>query len=433
MSEFTTTVGDRQPVLLTSFEPPNTLKPFTDSEYHRHLGLPESFLDTGPTSPPTSPAVVPNFPTSCPTTPTFSNTSNAISNPNNNALFPSRNASSNSSISNQSGYNTTHINNSYAANGHSSAGGPLTPTTGVGAPEFPSQPSMLGDNYLITRSLDSATSEAIHLPTKTPLLVKCLSSSTALEVCAQHSLLGEREGIRPPLELIQGSNGLSWLVMAPNYGELHSYVRARKRIREGEAQRLFVQVTRVVRECHNAGLVLRDLKLRKFVFSDPHRRTLALESLEDSVISGEEDILEDKHGCPAYVAPEILTAAAYSGRAADMWSLGVMLFTMVVGRYPFHGADTNALFMKIRSVGFTVPDWVSSRARHLIQLLLQRDPSARPTPDEVLAHPWLTRPPRDLTPREYLDHRVPENLPLSRVMLQNPCLNKQSVAYGIGM
>ena len=73
------------------------------------------------------------------------------------------------------------------------------------------------------------------------------------------------------------------------------------------------------------------LMLLVFLFSC--RRTVSLESLEDSVVSGGEDTLEDKHGCPAYVAPEILRAAAYSGRAADMWSLGVMLFTMLIGRW----------------------------------------------------------------------------------------------------
>ena len=63
---------------------------------------------------------------------------------------------------------------------------------------------------------------------------------------------------------------------------------------------------------------------------------IKLESLEDAVVLEDidDDFLSDKHGCPAYVSPEILrgTTSKYSGRQADMWGLGVMLFTMLVGR-----------------------------------------------------------------------------------------------------
>lgn len=105
----------------------------------------------------------------------------------------------------------------------------------------------------------------------------------------------------------------------------------------------------------------------------------------------DDDQLGDKHGCPAYVAPEILASVngRYSGRAADCWSLGVILYTMLVGRYPFHDADPSLLFGKIRRGLFQIPNSVTPIAKCLIKSLLRKDPDERLTAEDLLASSWF--------------------------------------------
>ena len=61
------------------------------------------------------------------------------------------------------------------------------------------------------------------------------------------------------------------IVFSPSFGDLHSYVRSKKRLKESEVCKLFHQIVNIVHDCHANGIVLRDLKLRKFVFSDPEQ------------------------------------------------------------------------------------------------------------------------------------------------------------------
>lgn len=71
-------------------------------------------------------------------------------------------------------------------------------------------------------------------------------------------------------EIILGETK-AYVIFEKHYGDLHSYVRQRKRLKEDEACRLFQQIVSAVEHCHTNGIVLRDLKLRKFVFKNPER------------------------------------------------------------------------------------------------------------------------------------------------------------------
>lgn len=188
---------------------------------------------------------------------------------------------------------------------------------------------------------------------------------------------------------------LAYVYLPVGYGDLHSYVRERKRLRQPEARVLAHQVVDAVRHCHERGVVLRDLKLRKFVFTDRERTELRLDGLDDAIVLEDgdaSDTLTDKHGCPAYVSPEILSAKhGYSGRRADLWSLGVMIYTMLVGRYPFHDREPLVLFDKICRGYYKIPDSVPARAKCLVRNLLRHDPKERLSAAEALEHPWFTR------------------------------------------
>jgi len=267
------------------------------------------------------------------------------------------------------------------------------PGLGAGHPREGQQASLLGGKYLLLEALEgSSLHRCLHIPSQEELVCKVVSRETVGQsLLSAHYRVDGHPRINPIQEVVVGAKQI-YLVFPPCHGDMHCYVRTRRRLREPNARHLFRQIVSAVHEAHCKGIVLRDLKLRKFVFTDESRTEVKLESLEDAVVLEDyaDDLLSDKHGCPAYVSPEILrTNSRYSGRAADMWGLGVMLYTMLVGRYPFHGAEHSGLFAKIRRGQFSLPDSLSSRAKCLIKCLLRKEPSERISTEDVLVHPWL--------------------------------------------
>lgn len=280
-------------------------------------------------------------------------------------------------------------------------------------------PSLLKiGNYVLTERLTDMTPgvavyKTVHVSTNENYVCRVLPMNRSQATIAPYFAVGPHPHIAGIDEVIAGST--STYVMrrvADATEDLHAYIRRRRRLTEFEASRLFLQALDAVAHCHRHGVIVRDIKLRRFVFTDVHRTTLQLDGLHDAVVfTGSDDRLTDKHGCLAYVSPEILdatftgatettasspssrtTGSSYAGCAADMWSLGVMLFTMLVGRYPFADTDACVLFARIRRGRYPLPSEValSSSARCLIRNLLAVNPADRMTADEALQHPWFT-------------------------------------------
>ncbi|XP_051501452.1 tribbles homolog 2 [Myxocyprinus asiaticus] len=266
----------------------------------------------------------------------------------------------------------------------------------LGSPSPPETPdsshciSCIG-NYLLLEPIEGDhVFRATHLHSGEELVCKVFDISRYQESLAAYFVLGTHDHINQIVEILLGDKR-AYVFFESSHGDMHSFVRTCKKLREEEAARLFHQIASVVAHCHDNGLVLRDLKLRKFVFKNEDRSLVKLESLEDTyLLEGADDSLSDKHGCPAYVSPEILNAnGSYSGKAADVWSLGVMLYTILVGRYPFHDVEPSSLFSKIRRGQFSIPETLTPKARCLIRSILRREPTERLTSREILDHPWF--------------------------------------------
>ena len=88
-------------------------------------------------------------------------------------------------------------------------------------------------------------------------------------------------------------------------------------------------------------------------------------------------------GTPSYMAPEIVQKKEYTGQSIDVWALGVILYTLLAGFFPFRGQSEKDLFRKISRGLFQMPDCISIEAKRVLTKLLTIDPAKRPTAHEV--------------------------------------------------
>ncbi|XP_058600806.1 calcium/calmodulin-dependent protein kinase kinase 1b isoform X2 [Onychostoma macrolepis] len=154
---------------------------------------------------------------------------------------------------------------------------------------------------------------------------------------------------------------------------------------------------------HYQKIIHRDIKPSNLLLGDDGHIKIADFGVSNK-FEGNDAFLSNSAGTPAFMAPETLTDQdlRFSGKALDIWAMGVTLFCFVFGRCPFHDEYILGLHEKIRTapVEFPVMPVISDGLKDLIIRMLDKVPETRITLPEIKLHPWVTLDGTDLLPLE---------------------------------
>lgn len=172
--------------------------------------------------------------------------------------------------------------------------------------------------------------------------------------------------------------------------------RVRKRLSESEARLVVRQLLQALAYLHRRGIIHRDVKPENVLLHDS--RDLGQVALGDFGFStfAFKEVLTTPCGTLAYIAPEVLRGTGYN-RAVDLWSLGVTMHMLLVGRVPLFSDDREQLIQLIlgKPPDLAAADLCAAAtppALALLAQLLERDPERRVSAEQALSHAWFANP-----------------------------------------
>jgi hypothetical protein len=189
------------------------------------------------------------------------------------------------------------------------------------------------------------------------------------------------------LETIENAKRIHIVMEFAGGGNLCNYVKARRRLPEPEARKIFLQILLAVEYMHSLGIIHRDIKLENVLFDSS--RDMKLVDFGFSVACKDPSKrLKVFCGTPSYMAPEIVQRKEYLGRPVDIWSLGVLLYACLCGSFPFVAKTYPELYKRIAAAQLRFPEHVSNAAKDLIRRMLHPDPLKRIPLGRARRHPW---------------------------------------------
>jgi len=175
--------------------------------------------------------------------------------------------------------------------------------------------------------------------------------------------------------------------------DMHSYIQEKHYLMEEEARMLFVQMLDAVAYIHKENIVHRDIKLENILISNKKvngvRKTLLIDFGFAAVVPHSDYKFTDYPGSVCYAAPELLAGKPYDGTKVDVYALGVTLYTMIHGKYPFYSTDQKELYAKIWYDPVVCASDVGDECADLLRSMLEKNPNDRPSMHQIKSHPWM--------------------------------------------
>eukprot|EP01117_Protostelium_nocturnum_P018243 TRINITY_DN759_c1_g1_i1.p1 TRINITY_DN759_c1_g1~~TRINITY_DN759_c1_g1_i1.p1 ORF type:complete len:682 (+),score=128.57 TRINITY_DN759_c1_g1_i1:235-2280(+) len=206
---------------------------------------------------------------------------------------------------------------------------------------------------------------------------------TKREIEIMHKL--NHENIIKLYDVIETDNKLN-IVMELIDGEgtdLMTYIQRTNGVSEEESHTLFQQILAAIYYCHKDNIVHRDIKHKNIMVTKDKKIKLIDFGLSNFLSDGK--LGATFCGTPAYAAPEMLLGQKYIGSLIDVWSLGVVFYTMLTGKFPFNSVSELLVGTYVEPTGVT-----RSCCDFLSKMLVVKPEERSHLPD-IMAHQWITK------------------------------------------
>jgi serine/threonine protein kinase len=191
-------------------------------------------------------------------------------------------------------------------------------------------------------------------------------------------------------------------------GELSTLLKEKGSLTEDESKKVFKQIYEAVCYIHGQNIIHRDLKPNNILFLDKEKTHIVVIDFGISGFANGNQREKIKAGTTTFLPPEIASGEEYgSNRKLDTWALGIILYRMVEGVYPFEGKNTKEIILNIikGKLEFNKKIKISYPLRTLIEGLLEKNHRFRIDDDSDLFNKWFDYSPKTIKKKKTIDDK----------------------------